>query len=56
MDPKPIAPAVPRDEREAWQKNRTEIDKQWEAALQSEISAIVPAKLPISVPPVRTAA
>jgi hypothetical protein len=56
MDKMPITSAAPQVEREAWQKNRTEIDKQWEAALQSEISAIVPAKLPISIPPIRYAA
>jgi hypothetical protein len=57
MDFKPVTSATPRDEREtSWQRSRREIDKQWEAALQSEISAIVPEKLPISIPPVRYAA
>jgi hypothetical protein len=56
MDTLPITSAAPQVERETWQKNRTEIDKQWEAALQNEISTMVPAKLPISTPPVRYAA
>ncbi len=56
MDTMPITSAAPQTERETWQKNRTEIDKQWEAALQSEISEMVPAKLPISTPPIRYAA
>jgi hypothetical protein len=56
MDKTPDTSSAPREERDSWQKNRTEIDKQWEAALQSEISEIVPAKLPISMPPVRYAA
>jgi hypothetical protein len=56
MDKTPDTSTAPRDERETWEKNRTEIDKQWEAALQSEISAMVPAKLPISTPPIRYAA
>jgi hypothetical protein len=56
MDTTKITSAASHDERETWQQNRSEIDKQWEAALQSEISEIVPAKLPISMPPIRYAA
>lgn len=56
MDKTPDTSTAPREERDAWQKNRAEIDKQWEMALQSEVSAMVPAKLPISMPPIRYAA
>lgn len=55
MDPNTITPTV-EDASDAWLKNRMEIEEAWHSALYGEATDVVPAKLPISQPPVRRAA
>ena len=55
MEPKAIEPAAAGNDTE-WQRSRMEIEQEWHVALHDEASDRVPSKLPISLPPVRSAA